>query len=98
MASPPSEPAVACSNNASTSASAGYRRAGVAFAEHDAETSIRRMAGTGTTKGEMVIVDQAVRERLDALGCDAVQRYRIGMPMPMDQFKAWEGEWSKSGS
>lgn len=40
------------------------------------------------------VESQAVWDRLATLGCDVAQGYLVSAPMPADQFKAWEGEWS----
>ncbi len=42
------------------------------------------------------VESQAVWDRLATLGCDVAQGYLVSVPMPADQFKAWEGEWSKT--
>lgn len=41
------------------------------------------------------VESQAVWDRLAALECDVAQGYLVSAPMPADQFKAWESEWSK---
>jgi diguanylate cyclase (GGDEF)-like protein len=39
------------------------------------------------------VENQAVWERLAALGCDTAQGYFVGKPIPADQFKSWEARW-----
>jgi diguanylate cyclase (GGDEF)-like protein len=36
---------------------------------------------------------QAIWDRLAALGCDVAQGFAIAMPMPAEQFEAWEANW-----
>jgi EAL domain-containing protein (putative c-di-GMP-specific phosphodiesterase class I) len=39
------------------------------------------------------VESQPIWERLAGLGCDVAQGYLLSMPMPAEQFQAWESKW-----
>ena len=42
------------------------------------------------------VEDQAMWDRLAALGCDVAQGYHISKPMPAEQFKEWLDEHARN--
>jgi EAL domain-containing protein (putative c-di-GMP-specific phosphodiesterase class I) len=64
----------------------------------DSEVIVRSTIELGHNLGLGVVAEgvenQAVWDRLAALGCDVGQGYFISKPMPADQLRDWEIEWA----
>lgn len=68
----------------------------------DSAMIVHSMIELGHNLGRDVVAEgvesQAIWARLATLGCDVAQGYLISMPMPAEQFRAWETEWTHAAA
>jgi diguanylate cyclase (GGDEF)-like protein len=68
------------------------------MANHDSEVIVRSTIELGHNLELEVVAEgvesQPLWDRLVELGCDVAQGYLMSMPMPADQFKNWNDQWS----